>query len=318
MIRGLLLALALCAGGAQAARAFTPDLPANAEQTAATSSTGAAYRLPVGPWTASDFARQMLEGARTDRAWRLPANSQSPTQILVQLRAQIAAAGYEILFECETDACGGFDFRYEAEFLPEPAMHVDLGDFRFLSAQKGQDYLALMVSRSSESGFVQLTEVSAGLMAPPAPTAPAPDDLTAAPVAVGGGDLTAELLAQGHVALDDLTFESGADTLGGAEFASLRDLAAFLHAAPQARVTLVGHTDLEGGLAGNVALSKRRAEAVRRRLIEAHGIAPAQIGAEGAGWLAPRASNLTPEGRMRNRRVEVILTAAPQAEAGAE
>ncbi|MDP3861185.1 MAG: OmpA family protein, partial [Phaeovulum sp.] len=32
------------------------------------------------------------------------------------------------------------------------------------------------------------------------------------------------------------------------------------------------------------------------------------ISAEGAGWLAPRASNLTAAGRALNRRVEVVLT----------
>lgn len=308
MIRWLCLAMALHAGPAFA-QGFAPELPATVEQTAETASTGDTYRLPIGPWTEAGFDRKALEGPRRDRAWRIPANIQTTTQILAQLRAQIVAEGYEVLFECETDACGGFDFRYETSFLPEPAMHVDLGDFHFLSARKGNDYLAVMVSRSSESGFVQVTEVVEGLTDGAVPTRPAPETAPDAP-AISHSALSAELLAQGHVALDDLTFESGADALGTAEFASLKSLAEFLRSAPQARVTLVGHTDLEGSLAGNVALSKRRAESVRKRLIDAHGIAPGQISAEGAGWLAPRASNLTVEGRMRNRRVEVMLTAA--------
>ena len=316
MIRWVCLAEAFCAGPA-AAQGFVPELPVTAEETAAISSAAETYRLPVGPWTESGFDRLVLEGPRRDRAWRLPASAQTTTQILAQLRTQIAAEGYEVLFECETDACGGFDFRYESDFLPEPAMHVDLGDFRFLSARKGKDHLAVMVSRSSESGFVQVTEVSEGIVGGAIATRPAPESIADAP-AVPASALTAELMAQGHVALDDLAFESGADALGTAEFASLKSLAEFLRAAPQARVTLVGHTDLEGSLAGNVALSKRRAASVRQRLIEAHGIAPEQISAEGAGWLAPRASNLTAEGRMRNRRVEVMLTAAPQAASGAE
>jgi len=72
-------------------------------------------------------------------------------------------------------------------------------------------------------------------------------------------------------------------------------------------VVLVGHTDASGALAPNIALSRARAQAVRAALV-ALGAKADQIGAEGAGYLAPRATNLTPEGRAQNRRVEVMLT----------
>jgi outer membrane protein OmpA-like peptidoglycan-associated protein len=38
------------------------------------------------------------------------------------------------------------------------------------------------------------------------------------------------------------------------------------------------------------------------------GVPAAQMGAEGVGYLAPRAASLTPEGQAANRRVEVVLT----------
>ena len=88
---------------------------------------------------------------------------------------------------------------------------------------------------------------------------------------------------------------------------SLQALAAFLRADPARRVTLVGHTDTVGALDRNIALSKRRAASVLERLVSAHGVPRAQIAAEGMGYLAPIASNLTPEGREANRRVEVVL-----------
>ncbi|MBC7180553.1 MAG: OmpA family protein, partial [Roseovarius sp.] len=87
-------------------------------------------------------------------------------------------------------------------------------------------------------------------------------------------------------------------------------LAAFLRAAPATRVALVGHTDSTGGLEPNSALSRARAEAVLTRLIEQHGVAPAQVEAHGIGYLAPIAPNTSPEGRERNRRVEVVLLSA--------
>ena len=51
----------------------------------------------------------------------------------------------------------------------------------------------------------------------------------------------------------------------------------------------------------------RRAESVRSRLRDGYDVDPAQMQADGVGFLAPVASNLTEAGRAENRRVEVIL-----------
>lgn len=316
------LATALCLAAAPMA-AQVPEftLPAAAEQTVTQTSEAASTRLPIGPWTEAGFDRLNLAGAIRQTAWRIRGNRQTTLQILDPLRQQILAAGYEVLFECETDGCGGFDFRYETETLPEPEMHVDLGDFRYLAARRdrpsgGTDHVALIVSRSSESGFVQLTAVTSGSANPAvtaSPSATTPNDSARTPavraaLAVNAGDLVAQLENLGHVALDDLSFDTGAATLGPGDYASLSALAAYLGANPTRSVALVGHTDTQGSLQGNVVLSRDRAAAVRRHLIDTLGTDPARISAEGAGWLAPRASNLTPEGRAKNRRVEAVLT----------
>ena len=108
--------------------------------------------------------------------------------------------------------------------------------------------------------------------------------------------------------LGDLTFETGSSDLGAGDFASLRALADYLAERPGRRVTLVGHTDSSGSLEGNIALSKRRAGSVMDRLIRDYGVARRQIDAQGIGYLAPIANNLTETGREQNRRVEVIMT----------
>jgi outer membrane protein OmpA-like peptidoglycan-associated protein len=125
------------------------------------------------------------------------------------------------------------------------------------------------------------------------------------------GSLAAGLRDQGTVALDDLVFASGKAVLAEGEYASLAALADWLRANPTLTVTLVGHTDASGSLAGNIALSKQRAAAVRAVLIQTYTLPAAQIDAQGAGYLAPRDTNQTPEGRQRNRRVEVMLTSPP-------
>ena len=286
-----------------------PGASISAERTRAATS----YGLPIGPWRADAMARTMIEGTRSDTAWRLRGNQDTSLQILAALRDQIAAAGYVLMYQCETDACGGFDFRYALDLIPEPEMHVDLGDFRYLAAQKDADWIALTVSRSSESGFVHLTTMTAQETSSPAQ----PDTALATPQPSpepgrAASDLAAALEGAGKVALDDLVFASGASALAEGDFASLSALADYLATRPELRIALVGHTDNSGALAANVALSRDRAAAVRKRLIEKLGVRAEQLSAEGAGWLAPRASNLTPEGREKNRRVEAVLASTPR------
>jgi len=72
-----------------------------------------------------------------------------------------------------------------------------------------------------------------------------------------------------------------------------------------AAFTLEGHTDSTGPEAYNMALSLRRAQAVRGYLLQA-GIAPARLSVTGLGEQHPIADNATPEGQRHNRRVEVV------------
>jgi len=69
-------------------------------------------------------------------------------------------------------------------------------------------------------------------------------------------------------------------------------------------IVVEGHTDSVGTEQYNLGLSRRRADTVRRYLID-HGIAASRITAEGLGESKPVASNDTADGRAQNRRVEL-------------
>lgn len=70
-----------------------------------------------------------------------------------------------------------------------------------------------------------------------------------------------------------------------------------------AHVQVEGHTDTTGDEAYNKQLSRERAEAVIKALVR-RGVEPARLNAKGLGTSQPLASNATPAGRARNRRVE--------------
>lgn len=106
--------------------------------------------------------------------------------------------------------------------------------------------------------------------------------------------------------LEDVLFATDrADLRPGAE-ARLRPLASYLRAEPGVRVKIDGHTDSRASDAYNQDLSERRAATVRDTL-DAMGVTDARFRVLGHGEKLPVATNATPAGRQRNRRVEVTL-----------
>lgn len=298
-------ALVLCLAAAPLS-ALELSLPGNARPTAEVVTDPDSYAMPTGPYRAGRLPVQQVEGRVSRQAWRIAGQTRTTLQLFAPLRDQLSDAGYEVVFDCADAGCGGFDFRFETEVLPAPAMYVSLTDFRFVAARKGaEDHVTLLVSRTGSAGFVQLVRVTgegAETALPQLITETGPQALM-----TGAGDLARRLLAQGHAVLADLEFGTGTSTMSDGSYPSLAALAGFMQDNPQARIALVGHTDAVGALDGNIALSRLRAEAVRDRLVAAHGVARDRMVAEGMGYLSPVAPNTTPEGREANRRVEVVL-----------
>ncbi|MGO4908456.1 OmpA family protein [Pseudorhodobacter sp. W20_MBD10_FR17] len=314
--------------GTAAAPAFTLEFPGPATPTFGPTTTRDSYAMPTSAWSPQAFSTQSIDGMVERAAWQVDTPKLSSLDLMQPLRAQLLDAGFKPVFECETMVCGGFDFRFAIDVLPEPQMHVDLGDFRFLSAERqvaGEtEAVGVIVSRSANKGFVQVTRAMADA-GPPLFAATngmgegfepltgetvnltAPNQPPLIPPADGASD-GLQFVTKGSLVLDGLDFGSGAADLTEGRYASLAALAEWLKDNPNKIIALVGHTDTSGGLDSNLLISKRRAASVRARLIEAYGIPPSQIEAQGVGYLSPIASNLTEEGRRINRRVEAVLT----------
>lgn len=86
----------------------------------------------------------------------------------------------------------------------------------------------------------------------------------------------------------------------------LQSVAGNLQAYPDSTVQIVGHTDADGDAGYNQQLSERRANAVADVLLNA-GIPFSRVQTYGRGENQPVASNLTPEGKAQNRRVEIVI-----------
>ncbi len=155
-----------------------------------------------------------------------------------------------------------------------------------------------------------LVVIAASLMAacasapPPAPPAPAPDTSRATMLVALGFEKTEE----GFVLnlSGTLLFETGSDVLSDAAKTVVAKLADDLRALDIKKLRLFGHTDNVGSAEFNRGLSGKRAESVAAEMVTL-GFAKGELERRGFGFDRPIASNDTPEGRAKNRRVSVIV-----------
>lgn len=306
MIRAALIAGLLATNAA----AEGIELSVAGTPTRVVTSPAGSLRLPIEVWS-PETTVSMREGALRRTVYQYPNSSRTTLQLIQPVRRMLEEAGYQTIFSCADVACGGFDFRFQLDLLPEPDMHVDLGNYRYVIMEQGgaePHTVSLVASASATAGFLHVTEVSDAIFDPEQST---PDQRTAeaSPVFPAGSttDLISTFIEKGRAVLWDLEFATGSSELSEGPYASLNLLADWLLGNPSARIVLVGHTDAVGSLDANTTLSRRRATAVATRLVEAFQVNPAQLQSAGAGFLSPIASNLTPEGRQLNRRVEAVL-----------
>ena len=114
--------------------------------------------------------------------------------------------------------------------------------------------------------------------------------------------------ARGLIAnMGDVLFQTGKYELKPEARERLAKVSGILLAYSSLKVAIEGHTDAVGTDDYNQRLSEQRAEAVRNYFVN-QGVAATSVTARGFGKMQPIAGNDTPEGRQRNRRVELVLS----------
>lgn len=107
-------------------------------------------------------------------------------------------------------------------------------------------------------------------------------------------------------AFDRLYFNTGSSSLSDDSVNQIENVAAIMKAYPDVKVLFRGHTDNTGSVEGNNKLSANRALSVKAKLVE-KGIAESRIETKGMGSVEAIADNATPEGRAKNRRIDVSI-----------
>ncbi len=106
-------------------------------------------------------------------------------------------------------------------------------------------------------------------------------------------------------------FDTSKSNVKGTSATTLNKLAGIFKEYPKSYILVEGHTDSAGPEDYNMKLSQQRAESVTTYLI-AQGINQGRFTTKWYGELQPKADNATPEGKSKNRRVELAIVASQE------
>lgn len=270
--------------------------------------------LPLGKadYSAGFARKRHVEGELTRIIYVDPPH-RSPLEVFANFRNALTKAGFNILFNCELDACGRA-FHQKIYPMSQQLHQSQQSEFAFGTVQDqhyltaehdgphGTDYVALYVVRDindagvykGPSRTMTLLQVIRGKL------------MQGNMVTVDAAAMARDIAQKGHVAIYGVLFDTDKAVIKPASRPALEQMAKMLRAQPKLQVYIVGHTDNVGTLGYNMTLSDRRARAVVRALTTQYAIAPQRLVPRGVGPLAPVASNATPGGRAKNRRVELV------------
>lgn len=116
--------------------------------------------------------------------------------------------------------------------------------------------------------------------------------------------LAADLARDGHVAIYGIYFDVDQATLKPESEVALQHVLELLKSDASLKLEVQGHTDNTGSAPHNQTLSEQRAASVNAWLA-GHGVTAGRLTSRGYGDTQPAADNKTPEGRAKNRRVEL-------------
>jgi outer membrane protein OmpA-like peptidoglycan-associated protein len=165
----------------------------------------------------------------------------------------------------------------------------DSGDYGDFTAYKGKTWVQIEVSGGGGYKLTSVTEIKLT------------QDVVADAAALGQG-----LATNGHAVVNGILFDTGQSVVKPESASALQEVVKLLKQDPKLKIYVVGHTDNVGALAGNLDLSRKRAEAVIKLLATQYAVAADRMQAFGNGPYAPVASNDSEDGRTLNRRVELV------------
>jgi len=330
-----LLLGAWCAPAVHAAKpAWGPDAPGGADHPLVKRFTGSwliGYKvsdwdqtqMPIGMKVDNRHWTQVLpvEGKIT-RLFYLAPQGKSRLEVFRNYEQALMAAGLKRKFACEQkcedlyfamDDSTGYrkGVRWASGSIPQVSgngrysidsplspyeVHLLYGT---LERGGGQELHVLLYNSVAENDTTDASATYLEIVEPKA--------MQTGQVTVDAKGMQGSLASEGKVALYGIFFDTGKAEVKPESKAQLDEMAKLLKSQPALKVFIVGHTDNQGAVDSNLALSQQRAAAVSKALATSYMIDAARLQPRGVASLAPVASNASEDGRARNRRVELVV-----------
>ncbi len=104
-----------------------------------------------------------------------------------------------------------------------------------------------------------------------------------------------------------VNFDTNKSDIRKADVGDLQKAEQFVRKYPNCKIEVDGYTDSTGSDSYNMRLSEKRAEAVKKYLLDHQAVAADKISIKGFGKSNPIADNKTVKGRFENRRAEILI-----------
>lgn len=265
-----------------------------------------------------------LEGQRTHLVYLLPENV-APLQAVRNYQNEIVSKGGKTLFECKSPDCGGDATRTSSGGGGDQSLAMVLWPEERIKDKYFTNGHCAQTARAAEQRYIAL-ELPKNNAFVSVLAFSLKDDLYCKAynnrtvvvldllelkameqkmVTVKAEEMAQAINTNGRVALYGLYFDSGKADVKPESKATLEQISKLL-GNTQLKLLVVGHTDNVGEFAGNMDLSKRRAEAVIAVLVGQYKVDRKRLTPVGVSFASPVAANTSEEGKAKNRRVELV------------
>ena len=242
-----------------------------------------------------DFTTLDLQGTQTQIGYFGP-EGKGHSEVYVNYLQALKRAGFQILSEPPKGKPTSWQCRNRIMDFQYPAHFIDIKgpDIKMVIAKKQGTYVQVLTGENKKGlaqTYLYILEQKS---------------VATDQVKVNAEALAQEIEQSGHASVYGILFDTDSDVIKPESKPALDEISKLLMIRPKLRLYIVGHSDMTGEIKHNMDLSRRRAAAVARNLVDSYKIAANRLQGYGVGPLAPAGSNRNEEGRSKNRRVELI------------
>lgn len=255
-----------------------------------------------------------VTGHQTSIVYEIPIGK-STVEVMKNYKDAFQAKNAEILFECKGGDCDGTTAWYSAKFFEkvygkdnrqsngETSHYYDFGSYHV-----AQRYLVGKISTADKVYFIEIgmTPTYDGNPVKVCVEVFEQEAMQSGLISINADVIKESLAKEGKLILDGILFDTGKTALKPSSFEVIELVGKYLLQNPSVQLYIVGHTDDVGNYGSNTLLSEGRAIRVAQAL-QNFGDFKNRLSPIGVGPVSPVATNETEQGRMKNRRVEIVL-----------